>query len=314
MTEETARKERQRPGAAAPQATASRNWFLRFIFADRTARWASIVLLLGLWQLAGLLPSARIPTPWGTLLFIKDEFGRNVFNSRDPWSWYNNELVRNLLESLRRAGIALVLVLFLGIIIGYAMGRFWRVQALLSDLVMVGIALPAFIWALLAVMWFGMEGSRGPIFVCMVSATPMLVVNVFQGALAVPRELRDMSDSYGVPFRKQFRHLMIPSMAGFVAAGFRIAILAGWGAVMLVEWFGNNYGAGHRARWWYDASNFDGLMGWGVVILTVVITLDRLVLERLVRRASRWRVRSIGGMGAARQPAAKGEEADATTS
>jgi NitT/TauT family transport system permease protein len=270
----------------------------RLVFADRTARWLGRLVLIGVWQLSGVL-SARLPTPWKTLQFIGSEWNRTYYGTFE-WSWYNNELIRNLVESLRRAGIALTVVLVAGVIIGYAMGRFWRIQALLSDMVMVGIALPAFIWALLAVMWFGLQGWRGPVFVCIVSATPMLTVNVFQGALAVPRELRDMSDAYGVPFRRQFRQLVIPSMAGYVAAGFRIAILAGWGAVMLVEWFGNVAGAGHRARYWYDAANFNGLMGWGVIILMVVITVDRAVLERIVRRADRWRS-GLVGLGAARK-------------
>jgi NitT/TauT family transport system permease protein len=91
-------------------------------------------------------------------------------------------------------------------------------------------------------------------------------------------------------------------MAGYIMAGFRVAVLAGWGAVMLTEWFGNVAGAGHRARYWYDAADFAGLMGWGVIILVFVITVDRAILERLIRRAHRWRA-GITGMGAGRRRA-----------
>ena len=58
---------------------------------------------------------------------------------------------------------------------------------------------------------------------------------------------------------------------------------------MLVEWFGNNEGAGFRARYWYDNANYNGLMGWGIVVLVVVITLDRGVIERIDRRVHAWR-------------------------
>ena len=40
-------------------------------------------------------------------------------------------------------------------------------------------------------------------------------------------------------------------MAGALIAGMRLAIIATWGCVVLVEWFGNNEGAGFRARYWY---------------------------------------------------------------
>ncbi len=159
-------------------------------------------------------------------------------------------------------------------------------------MVTVGLALPAYIWALLGVMWFGF-GFRAPVFCAVVSATPGLIVHVLQGALAVPRELRDMSDAYGVPFRTQVRNLVLPSIAGALIAGLRLAIIASWGCIVLVEWFGNNEGAGFRARYWYQAANFNGLMGWGVIVLFIVITVDRGIIERVDRAAHRWR----GGIG-----------------
>ena len=277
----------------------------RFLLADKTARWTSRILLLLLWQLGGSL-STRVPTPIGTLAFIGQEWSRPYDGG--PWGIFNNELTVNLMVSLARAGVAFTGVVLVALAVGFTMGRNWRVQAFFTDLVIVGIALPAFIWALLAVMWFGF-GHVAPVFVGFVAGTPMLIVNVFQGSLAIPRELRDMSDAYDVPFKHQFRHLVLPSMAGYVMAGFRVAVLAGWGAVSLVEWFGNNQGAGYRAHYWYDTSNFDGLMGWGLIILAVVITLDRAVFEPLLRAARRWRA-DIVGLGSTRQAKTSVEHAD----
>jgi ABC-type nitrate/sulfonate/bicarbonate transport system permease component len=274
------------PGGPGRLVAAVWSGLKRFAVADRTARVTSLVLLVGVWQAVGVF-SRRLPTPVGTVKFLVDEWGRG-YPSKNHWSAWNNQLVRNLVESLRRAGIALVLVLILGIIIGYAMGRWWRVQAYLTDLVTVGLALPAYVWALLAVMWFGF-GIRAPIFVAFISALPGFILNVFQGSIGVPRELQDMSRCFGVPFRTQFRNLMLPSMASHLMAGFRLAVLGGWGAVMLVEWFGNNMGAGYRARYWYDASRLNGTMGWALVILGVIFIVDRAVLEKLDRAAHRYR-------------------------
>ena len=152
--------------------------------------------------------------------------------------------------------------MLIGVPIGYAMGRWWRVQAFFTDIVTVGLALPAFIWALLAVMWFGF-GNEAPVFCAVVSVTPGVIVHVFQGSLAIPRELRDMSDAYGVRFRTQVRNLHLPSMAGALIAGVRLAIIAAWGCVVLVEWFGSNEGAGFRARYWYLATQLQRTDGLG---------------------------------------------------
>jgi ABC-type nitrate/sulfonate/bicarbonate transport system permease component len=267
---------------------------LAFLRRDRVARWTSRLVLLALWQFAGIL-SARFPTPLQTADILVREFQAPF--GRGEWSVWNNELVQNLQISLTRTGLALVIVVAIGVPIGYAMGRWWRIQAFFTDLVTVGIALPAYMWALLGVMWFGF-GIRAPVFCAVVSATPGLIVHVLQGALAIPRELRDMSDAYDVPSPTRARDLVLPSMAGALIAGFRLSIIAAWGCVVLVEWFGSNEGAGFRARDWYQsAADYNGLMAWGVVVLIVVIVVDRGIIERVDRAAHKWRS-AIASFGA----------------
>jgi ABC-type nitrate/sulfonate/bicarbonate transport system permease component len=213
------------------------------------------------------------------------------------WSVWNNELVQNLWISLNRTWFALLITVAIGVPLGYAMGRWWRVQAYFTDIITVGIALPAYMWALLGVMWFGF-GITAPVFCAVVSATPGLVVHVLQGSLSIPRDLRDMSDAYDVPFREQARNLVIPSMAGALIAGIRLAIIAAWGCVVLVEWFGSNEGAGFRARDWYQsAADYNGLMAWGVIVLVVVIVIDRGIIERIDKAAHKWRG-DVGDFGA----------------
>ena len=227
------------------------------------------------WQWAGST-FEDIPTPLGTVEFLIEEFQRG-------------EVFPNLAISLVRAVIGLSIVLVLGVSIGIAMARWWRVRYFLTDLILVGITLPAFIWALLVVMWWGFS-NIGPITVCVLSATPQLVVNTFQGATATPGKLLAMSDAYRVGTRRQFRWLVIPSMMEYIAAGFRSAVLAGWGAVLLVEWFGNDKGVGFRAHYWYDASSFEGMMGWGLVMMIIILSFDRIVMDRVVRHFRSWRI------------------------
>jgi len=243
--------------------------------SDRAARYTARVVFLLVWQWAGTTFD-DIPAPSGTIKFLVEEFQRG-------------EVFPNIAISLFRAVIGLTLVLVFGVAIGIAMARWWRVRAFMTDLILVGITLPAFIWALLVVMWWGFS-NIGPITVCVLSATPQLVVNTFQGATATPGKLLAMSDAYRVPTRRQFRWLTIPSMMEYIAAGYRSAVLAGWGAVLLVEWFGNDKGVGFRAHYWYDAHSFEGMMGWGLVMMIIILTFDRVVMDRVVRHFRSWRV------------------------
>jgi ABC-type nitrate/sulfonate/bicarbonate transport system permease component len=247
----------------------------RWLVSDAAARYTSRILAVSLWQLSGAV-FERIPTPVATLTFIVEEFREGA-------------VIYHLLVSMRRAGIALTMVLVIGVFVGFAMARWWRVRYLLADLVMVGIALPAFIWSLLGVMWWGFS-NVAPIVVGILSATPMLIVNTHEGAQATPAALKAMSNAYHVPMHRQLRSLVLPSMMEYIVAGFRFAFLAGSGAVLLTEWFGNDRGAGWRAHYWYDAGSFEGLLGWGVIMMAVIMLVDRLVMERVVSHYRRWRV------------------------
>jgi ABC-type nitrate/sulfonate/bicarbonate transport system permease component len=264
-----------RPPSDLPEALlpVERPWWW-WLTSDRAARYTARVAFLLVWQWAGAIDQ-DIPTPVGTVWFLIEEFQRG-------------EVFPNVGISLFRATIGLSLVLVLGVLIGIAMARWWRIRYFLTDLILVGITLPAFIWALLVVMWWGF-GNIGPITVCVVSATPQLVVNTFQGATATPGRLLAMSDAYRVNTRRQFRWLVIPSMMEYIAAGFRSAVLAGWGAVLLVEWFGNDRGVGFRAKYWYDARSFEGMMAWGLVMMIILLSFDRIVMDRVVRQFRSWR-------------------------
>jgi ABC-type nitrate/sulfonate/bicarbonate transport system permease component len=80
-------------------------------------------------------------------------------------------------------------------------------------------------------------------------------------------------------------------MSEYIFAGFRVAVLAGWGAILLVEWFGNGSGMGWRAQYWYDGLNFNGMLGWGVLMLVVIVAIDRLIMQPALNRTRRWRAR-----------------------
>jgi ABC-type nitrate/sulfonate/bicarbonate transport system permease component len=236
--------------------------------AGRTARVQAVLL----WALAGSLVD-RVPGPVEVFEFLSD---------------HRDLLWPNIWVSVQSALWALPIILVAGILLGFAMGRWWQVRYFFTDLVMVGIALPAFIWALLAVMWWGFD-DIGPVFVACVSATPMLIVSTRQGAQAVDGDLQKMSTAYKVPVTRQFRKLVLPTMSEYIIAGFRFATLAAWGAILLVEFFGSEEGIGFQANYWYDAGSFTGMMAWGFVMLVIIVAVDKLIMEPVLRRTRRWR-------------------------
>ncbi|WP_104168199.1 ABC transporter permease [Arthrobacter sp. SX1312] len=250
-----------------------KNWLVGPTGAAATA---AVVFLL-IWQFSDLVGD-RIPGPIATVQAALEEVGRGEF-------------MLNFLISMQRFGIGIALAIVIGTALGLAIGASRFLNDLLGDLNLVGLAIPAVIWALLCVMWFGF-GNTAPILTIVLSAVPFIAVNVAAGARSIPPQLRAMSESFDVPFRRRLRHVMLPAVSGYLVAGIRFAVMSGWNGLLLSEWFGASDGVGHRARYWYDANQMPGFIAWIAFFILFMVLTDRLLLERMSRHAFRWRTTS----------------------
>ena len=235
---------------------------------------AAAALFLVAWQLFGMF-GERIPGPLPVVNAAISEIERGEF-------FYNFSI------SMQRFVIGMALSIVLGIAIGIAIGSSRVFDSLFGDVNLVGLAIPAVIWALLCAMWFGFSDTA-PIVTVILSAVPFVVVNVAAGARSVPPELLDMSQSYDVSPMRRLRHTTLPAVTGYIVAGIRFGVMSGWNGLLLSEWFGSADGVGHRARYWYDANQLPGFVAWIAFFIVFMVLTDRIILERLSRRAFRWR-------------------------
>lgn len=246
----------------------------RTLTSDWAARITFYAAALLLWIALAVL-FERVPGPISVVDSLIKEFSRG-------------EVFGNFADTFYRFGVGVALATVVGVLVGVVMGLFQLARAFFESPVMVGLSMPAIIWAFLTVMWFGF-GDTSPIVTTFLTAVPFVIINVAQGVQGVSRDLRDMSSSYGVPLGRRVRELILPAVAGYVLAGIRFAVIIGWNGVLLAEWFGGSGGAGYRARFWYDANQFAGFAAWVVIFIVVIVVLDQLVFERAARRAFRWR-------------------------
>ena len=254
----------------------------RAVTSDPGARIASYLLLLVAWQLVALYEE-RFPGPAKVLGFLWLEV-----TAGSHGGVVRGEFLEHFAATLPRFGIGIAISLVIGLVAGVVIGGSKLAEAFLRDTLLVLVALPAIIWAFLTQMWFGL-GDDAVLLTTVLSAFPFVAVNVVQGVQAIPRDLRRMSSAFGVPARRRVRHLQIPAVTGYFFAGLRFAVIIGWNAVLLGEWFSASAGVGWRSRYWYDANRYQGFVGWVVIFILFIVLLDRFVLVRLQRRAFRWR-------------------------
>lgn len=262
-------------GTARPSgATPSR--LRRALTTPRAARITAPILFLLAWQLiVPSLPSRIIPVPSGVVEEMIDMV-------------QDGSVFGNFGISLTRLLIGFLLALAVGGVAGLAMGVSPRIEAMLHDFVVVGLAFPYLIWGLLVAMWFGF-GSQGPIIVVFIAALPYVILNASEGVRDVSKELRDMAHAYGVPPRREMRHLILPSLSPFLFASLRYGLANGWKGLVLAEVFAATSGAGWAIADTSDYGNFEAMVGYTLYFALFSILVEQLIFERLAKQVFRWR-------------------------
>ncbi|MDH4119602.1 MAG: ABC transporter permease subunit [Acidimicrobiia bacterium] len=262
----------------SPRWDRLRRWLLSDAGAASTA---AFVFLVG-WQLLTLI-APRVPGPVAVIEIMWIEVSAGDFGSvrrGEFWEHYG--------WTLLRYGAGLVIGFVAGLLVGALIGSSNFARALISDTVLVLLALPAFVWAFLTTMWFGI-GWQAPVLTVAFTAFPFVAVNIAQGVRAITPDLKHMSTAFGVSRAKRFRHLIVAGVMGYLFAGLRFAMIVSWNGVLLSEWFNGQNGVGFRTRFWFDANRYPGFLGWVISFIVFIVVLDRLVLTKLQDRAFRWR-------------------------
>jgi len=273
--------------AAAPLETGFLPRARRFLATPIGAQVTALVTFLILWQLVTVI-APRVPTPASVANFLWVEVSGGSHGGI-----ITGEFWEHFAATLRWFSLGLLFGFVPGVIVGVIIGSSRIGQALLNDTVLVLLTMPAFVWAFLATMWFGI-GWQAPVIATAASAFPFVTVNVAQGVRSITPELKHMSRAFGVSRWKRFRHLTLAAVTGYLFAGLRFAIIVGWNGILLWEWFSGQEGVGFRTRYWFDANRYRGFVGWVIVFIVFIVIIDRVILNRIQARAFRWRDPSMG--------------------
>ncbi|HWL49562.1 MAG TPA: ABC transporter permease subunit [Acidimicrobiia bacterium] len=267
---------------AIPEAPAPPGAVRRWLSSPVGAQVTAAVVFIGAWQLLTLI-APRVPGPIEVVQFLYIEI-----TGGSHGGIVRGQFFQHFAVTLQRFSLGLLIGFVGGLLVGVLIGLSGLARALLNDTVLVLLTMPAFVWAFLTTMWFGITW-QAPVLTVAFSAFPFVAINVAQGVRAITPELKHMSTAFEVGRSKQFRHLIVPAVAGYIFAGLRFAIIIGWNGILLSEWFSGQAGVGFRTRYWFDANRYRGFVGWVIVFIVFIVVVDRVILNRLQKRAFRWR-------------------------
>ena len=264
---------------AAKRARSSR--LKRIVKAPRFARILSLITFLLVWQVSiPLLPTLLVPTPAEVGEFMWNEIRGDTLAPQTVYEAFGT--------SLGRLSLGLLIAFAIGLPIGLLMGLSKKADWFGHDFVVVGLAMPSLVWALIAAMWFGF-GSIAPLITVVLAAWTFVAINVAEGVRNVPKDLLDMGRAYGASRFDSIRFIILPSLMPFFFAALRYALANAWKGLVLAELFASTNGAGWTIKFWYDAHRAQGIIGYALFFVIFALIVERLIFGRLSAYVFRWR-------------------------
>lgn len=201
-------------------------------------------------------------------------------------------LAQHTYVSLLRVVIAVAVALVAGTALMIA-ARFIRLtRILIAHRVMPILnAFPTVGWALLAVLWFGVN-DLAVIFVVVAILLPFTMASVWSGLLTLDEDVYEMGRSFTRDRVRRLRLIVLPQLLPDLVSSLRVSYGVGWKVGIVAEVFGVTSGLGYLMA--YARTVFDTALLYAtiLVIVALVFLADRLIFARLERFVTRHRADS----------------------
>ncbi|MFQ5826421.1 MAG: ABC transporter permease [Dehalococcoidia bacterium] len=236
-----------------------------------------MVLFLVWWALHLILGAILIPAPLDTLGEVVAIISSGMFFSA-------------MAATLRRVLISFAAAMLVSMALGILMGTMRRAEAFFQVPVILGLTIPGLIWALLAIMFFGLS-EISAYFAVFITILPMIAINIWAGAKALDKDLIDMSDAFDASVWSKVMDVIVPQLLSHFLGAARYGLGLAWKVVVVVEIFGFSNGIGYQIIRAFNLFSIKSVLAWTITFLVVMIFIEFGVIGWLESRATAWRPR-----------------------
>jgi NitT/TauT family transport system permease protein len=199
-----------------------------------------------------------------------------------------------LAATFLRVNLTLVLGALWTIPVGVAIGFNPRLARIAQPLAQIAASVPAtalFPVVLLVLIRLGGGLGFGSIILLLLGTQWYILFNVIAGAIAIPTDLKEAANVFGIHGWERWRKLILPGIFPFLVTGMITASGGAWNASIVAEYFhfkGQIYstvGVGALISAATDNKDFNLLLASTIALAAVVVTTNRLLWRRLYRLA-----------------------------
>ena len=194
---------------------------------------------------------------------------------------------KSIIKTLSNAGVAFLIALILGVIVGLVIHRLKRLREALDPLFATYYAIPVFSFYPLLILLLGL-GDAPQIFIAVMLGFVAVVVNTLNGIDRVPLVfLKTARVSSMGPFETATK-IILPSASPYILTGAKFALAYSLIGVIGAEFIMSTGGMGYEISFAYN--NFDNATMYPLIIIILFVSISiNLMISRwekalLVRR------------------------------
>ena len=241
---------------------------------SKAAPLLAVAGLLGIWQVAALiLATDSFPSALQAIQAIPA-----ILSDR-------GDLI-NILASLRRMAIGLILAVILAIPLGLMMGRSRGVASFFNPLLMVIYPVPKAALMPVIMLWLGV-GDVSKTLVIFLGVSLPIIYHSFQGAKAVEEKMLWSGAAMGLSAPQRMLRIVLPAALPEILTGCRTGLVLALITMVTSEMIARQSGAGNILFNALDMAQYDTVFAMIIIIGAMGIILDA-AFERLRRALVKW--------------------------
>lgn len=237
---------------------------------------ASIFLFLAFWDFGHQLYGDLIlPSPKDTFISLNEILK-------------NQEMLENIYITIKRAMIGFGLAILVGSILGLISGLFITASIMSRPIVTILFGMPPIAWIVLAMIWFGMSDMT-VVFTVFIASFPIVFVGSLQGTRTIEGDLKQMADSFHLPFSMKLFDLYLPHIFSYIFPAYISALGMSWKIVVMAELLASSDGLGASlaiARSHLDTATALALV---TIMISSLLLIEYLIFEPIKKEVEQWR-------------------------
>jgi sulfonate transport system permease protein len=200
----------------------------------RFAFWIGPLLVLAVWSVGsstGLISPAILTAPWDVVQAFREQ-------------WAEHDLLGNILSSLQRAVVGLVLGVISGTVLAVLSGLSRIGEALFDGPIQIKRSIPTLALIPLFIAWFGIGQEMKIVTIALISMVP-IYVHTHNGLRGIDGRYAELAETIGIGRGEFVRHVVLPgALPGFLL-GMRFAVTSSLLGLVVVEQYNATSGIGH---------------------------------------------------------------------